>query len=211
MRWPIAPRTTEELRRMAQPGGAKSEAIPYVLYDTQSYPTAGSAAPINFFLTQQVDPTLGNLQTAGTLPNPQWFEIWGIFLDFLGVPIISTAGAAATTAAGQLQDIEIVLKTARATGELIVAQKSYGQQPCTFYHASGGAVGFAVGAYTAATNTNFGNNGLQGQTWAPNGSIIIPPTQGFSFSMRFQPTLAPISVATLMRVSLAGVLHRAVR
>ena len=211
MRWPIVAKTTEELRRMSQPGGAKSEAIPYVLFDTQSYPAAGSAAPINFFLTQQTDPTLGNLQTAGTLPNPQWFEIWGIFLDFLNTPVLATAGAAASVAAGQLQDIDIVLKTARATGELIVAQKSYGQQPCTFYHASGGAVGFSAGAYAAATQVNFGNNGLQGQTWAPNGSIIIPPTQGFSFSMRFQPTLAPISVATNLRIVLAGVLHRAVR
>ena len=57
MRWPIIPRTTEELRQMASPGQAKSEAIPYVLFDTQAYPAAGSAAPINFFLTQQTDPT----------------------------------------------------------------------------------------------------------------------------------------------------------
>lgn len=211
MRWPIIPRSVAELKQMAQPNGAKSEAIPYVLFDTQAYPAAGSAAPINFFLTQQVDPTLGNLQTAGTLPQPQWFEIHGIFLDFLGVPVIRASGAAASTAAGQLDDIEIVLKTARATGELIVAQKSYGQQPATFFHSSGGAVGFYYGAATAATQANQGNNGTQGQTWAPNGSIIIPPTQGFSFVLRFQPTLAPISVATNLRVTLAGVLHRAVR
>lgn len=209
MRWPIVPKTQSELRELSSPNGAKSEAIPYTLYDTQSYAAAG-VAQLNFFLTQQNDPTLSNLDTAGTLPNPQWFEIHGIFLDFLGTPLIRAGGAADTVAAGQLQDIEILLKTARMIGQLTIAQKTYGLQPATFYHASGGAVGFAAGLYTAATQVNFGNNGLQGQTWAPNGSIIIPPTQAFKFQL-FLSAATAISVTTNLRVTLAGVLHRAVR
>lgn len=208
MRFPIVAKTTQELNAIGKPNGAKSEAIPYAIYDTQSYAAAG-ASTLTFFLTQQTDQTLGNLQTAGILPQPQWFEIHGIFLDMLGVPLLATAGAAASTAAGQLQDIEILLKTARATFELTIAQKSYGVMPATLLHASGGGVGFAAGAYAAATQVNFGNNGVQGQTWAPNGSIIIPPTQGFNLTMRFVSTA--ISATTNLRITAVGVLHRAVR
>lgn len=211
MRFPIIGKTVAELNAIGKPNGAKSEAIPYVIYDTQQYPAAGSAAGLQFFLTQQADQTLGNLQTAGILPQPQWFEIHCVYCDFLGVPVIRAAGAAATTAAGQLDDIELVLKTARATWELNIAQKSYGVMPLTFLHASGGAVGFYAGAFTATTQVNQGNNGIQGTGWAPNGSIVIPPTQGFNVTLRFQPTLVPISVATYIRISLVGVLHRAVR
>lgn len=211
MRFPIVGKTIQELNAIGKPNGAKSEAIPYVIYDTQTYAAAGVAGQLQFFLTQQADQTLGNLQTAGILPQPQWFEVAGVYCDFLNVPLLQTAGAAASAPAGQLNDIEIVLKTARATWELNIAQKSYGVMPLTFLHASGGAVGFAAGAYAAATQVNFGNNGIQGTSWAPNESIVIPPTQGFNVTLRFQPTLAPISVATLIRISLVGVLHRAVR
>lgn len=211
MRFPIIGKTVAELNAIGKPNGARSEAIPYVIYDTVSYPAAGSAGGLAFFLTQQADQTLGNLQTAGLLPQPQWFEIQYVTCDFLSTPLLATAGAAASVAAGQLQDIELVLKSARATWELSIAQKSYGVMPLTFLHASGGAIGFAAGAYAAATQVNFGNNGIQGSSWAPNGSIVIPPTQGFNVTLRFQPTLVPISIITPIRVSLVGVLHRAVR
>lgn len=208
MRWPVIPKTNAELKGISTPGGAKSEAIPYVLFDTQSYAQAG-ASSLQFFLTQQTDATLGNLQTAGQLPNPQWFEIWGMFVDFLNVPTVQTAPAAIAALPGQLNDIELLLKTARMTAELTIAQKSYGVQPGTFYHSSGGAIGFTAGLFVAATAVSQGNNGTQGDTWSPNGSIIIPPTQGFNFVLRFVSTA--ISAATQIRVSLAGVLHRAVR
>jgi hypothetical protein len=211
MRFPIIAKTVEQLNAIGKPNGALSEAIPYVIYDTQTYAAAGVAGQLQFFLTQQADQTLGNLQTAGLLPQPQWFEIHGIYCDFQGVPIIRAAGAAATAVGGQLDDIEQVLKLARATWELNIAQKSYGVLPLTFLHASGGGIGFYAGLFTAATAVNQGNNGIQGSSWAPNGSIVIPPTQGFSVTLRFQPTLVPISVATLIRISMAGVLHRAVR
>lgn len=209
MRFPIIAKTVAELNAIGKPNGARSEAIPAVLYDTQTYAAAGSTT-LQFFLTQQVDQTLGNLQTAGILPQPQWFEIHGIFCDFLGVPVIRAAGAAATTNAGQLDDIELVLKSARATWELTIAQKSYTVMPLTYLHASGGAVGFYAGLFTAATAVNQGNNGIQGQTWAPNGSIVIPPTQGFNIVLRFVAGVA-ISAETNIRISMAGVLHRAVR
>ncbi len=209
MRFPIIAKTVAELNAIGKPNGARSEAIPAALYDTQQYAAAGSTT-LQFFLTQQTDQTLGNLQTAGILPQPQWFEIHGIFCDFLGVPVIRAGGAAATAADGQLQDIELVLKSARATWELTIAQKSYTVMPLTLLHASGGAVGFGAGLYTAATQVNFGNNGIQGQTWAPNGSIVIPPTQGFNIVLRFVSGVA-ISVATNIRITMVGVLHRAVR
>jgi len=211
MRFPIVGKTIAELNAIGKPNGARSEAIPYVIYDQQNYPAAGSAAGLQFYLTQQADQTLGNLQTAGILPQPQWFEIHGIMADFMAVPVIRAAGAAASAADGQLQDIELILKSARATWELTIAQKSYGVMPLTFLHASGGGVGFIAGAFTATTQVNQGNNGVQGTTWAPNGSIIIPPTQGFNITLRFQPTLVPVSQINPIRVSLVGVLHRAVR
>lgn len=209
MRFPIIAKTVQQLNAIGKPNGASSEAIPAALYDTQSYAAAG-ATTLQFFLTQQNDQTLGNLQTAGILPQPQWFEIHGIFCDFLGVPVIRAAAAAATTNAGQLDDIELLLKTARATWELTIAQKSYTVMPLTLLHATGGGVGFYAGAFTAATAVNQGNNGIQGQSWAPNGSIVIPPTQGFNITLRFVAGVA-ISVATNIRITMVGVLHRAVR
>lgn len=74
----------------------KVELIRQPLYDFQLYPTAGSAAPFNFFSVPQgqgISSSTGNvanpkglsdtnMQLAGTLPAPQAYWLEGIEVDF---------------------------------------------------------------------------------------------------------------------------------
>ena len=204
-------KTRAELDLITNPTNARQpESIPYVYFDTQSYPAAGTGAPLNFFLTTQTDKSLGNLEQSGTIPDPYYFEIVAFNLDFLGIPLAQTAGAALAASPGTGNDLSLILFSARAFFTFTLAGKEYIRIPATYLHASGGPIIFTAGAFAAATEIQFTNNSFPDGGFYIDKKIILPPKQSFSCALNFQATLVPISVATNIRISMAGVLHRRV-
>lgn len=181
------------------------EALPYVLYDTQTYPSAG-IAHLDFFQAVQSDKTLSNIEQAGTLPAPQFFDIWSIKLDILSTPSATTAD----TAAGVGNDAELILKAARATFTLTIASKTLGPMPATYLGSSGLIrIGFDTGRAAAAGAIIQQVQGIDNGGFPIQGAITLPPTQRFAIGMDFVAATA-VSTNTPLRVSLHGVLYRKV-
>lgn len=204
-------KTRSELDLATNPTNARQpESIPYVYFDTQSYPAAGQGGPLTFFASTQTDKSLGNLEQAGTIPDPYYFEIVAFNLDFLALPLIQTAGAAASAATGVGNDLSLIFNSARAFFTFTLAGKEYLRVPATYLHCSGGPITFNAGAFTATTQLQFTNNSFPDGGFYIDKKIILPPKQAFSAALNFQATLVPISVATNIRIGMAGVLHRRV-
>lgn len=200
--------TAAQLALAANPQSAgQPEAMPWFLYDTQLI-TSGTTSSLSFFQTVQTDKTMGNMESAGQLPDPQYFILHYVTCDILDPPIASAAGTAADL--GPINDIDIILKTQRATFTLGMSNKNYGPFPLSLCHSTGGGTGVAVATETAPKAVAAGNNGIPGSGGFPFlGSIVIPPKVGFSLTvnMAAAPTL---SGNINVRIGFAGVLYRRV-
>ena len=187
------------------------EAIPYALYDTQTYPAAGIAR-LDFFrnLPAGGDRTLSNMQVAGQLQGGQFFSVWRIFLDALRAPTATTN--AAVVATGVANDLAIIFNTARGMWTFETANKPFGPLPIGLLGQSG-AIEPVIGGNTAPAA---GGTGIIQFAATPknggfpvNGGIVIPPVQSFGLTMEFVAATA-IAVDTPLRVTLFGVLYRRV-
>lgn len=202
--------TRQALDATANPAAAnQGEAIPWFLYDTQDIVTAVTTT-LTFFASVQTDRSLGNMQSAGQLTDPQYFVVHYVTCDLLQTP---TLGVAADNT-GALNNIEQILKTARANWTINMSDKLYGPFPLTLAHATGGATGGFTGVNNTAAPTintfQFGNNGNPGSGGFPFlGALVIPPKVGFNLTLQFGA--APTLTATVKaRMGLAGVLYRRV-
>lgn len=200
--------TAAQLAAAANPSTpGQPEAMPWFLYDTQTI-TSGTTTSLSFFQTVQTDKTLGNMESAGQLPDPQYFIVHYVTCDILDPPVANAGHAA--SALGPVNDIDLILKQQRATFTFAMSNKNYGPFPLTLCHGTGGATGNGTATYTAEASIWYGNNGIIGSGGFPFlGSLVIPPKVGFSLSvnMAAAPTLSGnISV----RIGLAGVLYRRV-
>lgn len=201
---------TDELKAQANPSSAGvNEATPWFLYDTQDIATAVTTQ-VNFFTGVQADRSLGNLVSAGQLPDPQYFIVHYVTCDLLVKPTLGVTAAVT----GALSDVEEILKAGRANWTLNISDKLYGPFPLTLCHATGGGTGgiMAMNNTAAPTinNLQWANNGLPGSGGFPFlGSLVIPPKVGFSLALNFgaAPTL---SATVKARMGLAGVLYRRV-
>lgn len=218
MKFPVQSRLISELTAMSSPASGQLEAVSWTYFDTQAI-VSTTTTTLQFFNTIQSDPTLGNIEQAGTIQSPNWFELYQIKADFLTVPSTN-----ATATAGALNDLAQILNVQRATYTLTVNSKSYGRKPLVQAQGLGGPVGLEAG--TPATNAmvSFANNNnggdqdyVGGVKIGPSGfpqecgSIVFPPNQSFSFvvQMAAAPTLTTTPLN--LRISLCGVLHRQVR
>lgn len=194
------------LQAIANPENAgQPEAIPHVLFDTQTYVSA-STTTLQFFATQQSDPTLSNMDQAGTLPDPQFFEIWNLGCDLLIDGTVSTVNLAD----GSLDDIAKIFLVSRSIFTLVIAQKNYGQYPLSFLHTSGGPFGVGYGAAAATTGVQFGTNGPPDGGWNWGGAVVIPPKGSFRVNLQFAAAQTLLNGDTPIRFWMAGVLHRRV-
>lgn len=204
-RFKVVPRTRQQLETLASPENARQpESLPWVLYDTQNYDSAATTA-LTFFTTQQSDKTLGNMEGGGSLPDPQYFELYNIGLDVLLAPFAS----AADDVVGPINDIALLLFAHRGTFEINVSNKRTGPFPLSFLHASGGPVGFEWGTLTAEAWHGYANNGIFDGGYSVGGSIIFKPKVGFDVTLRWA-SAATTRADVNLRVWLQGVLHRAV-
>lgn len=204
-------KSAQQLRDIAFPElASQPEVIPHALYDTQSLANGGGG-PLVFFQNTNNDKTLCNMESAGQLPDPQYFEVFYVACDILQVP---TATALANEPNAALANVENILKTIRATFRFTLASKSYGDEPLTFAHATGGATFSGYGYGTAANGTSSGvvNNGIVGSGGFPyNGALVIPPKNAFSLSVFFGTGLtATLSATVNIRMSLVGNWYRRV-
>ncbi len=198
------PKSAAELLKAAYPERTNEpEAIPYIFYDTQTILAANTATVFSFFTTVQSDDTLGNIEQANTLPDPQFFEIVGFHFDVLTLPSANAA------AAGTIDDIAEMLNTRRGTFVFTMNQKGYTKIPLAALHSLGGISALASGTQAAGTSLSYAQN------YAPDGGfyvgkrIVIPPKQTFSAQIKFGTAPTP-SVDTQVRLSISGVLHRRV-
>lgn len=182
------------------------EALPWVLYDSQSLATAGTG-PLSYFGTVQTDKTLGNMEGPGQLPDPQYFEnaYWGI--DFL-FPAVAAAAPAATLS--PIADIANLLMVNRMTWLFAISNKNIGPFPATFFHASGGPTGFGWGNSATTQRGEYGNNGIFDGGWCVDKAIVIPPKIGFTATLAVAAAVTLTNTPVQVRAWLAGVLHRRV-
>ncbi len=208
LRFPVKAVPRQILAIRANPEAANQpEALPWVLYDTQAWTTAVTFNTTHF-LTQPTDPTMGNMEGPGQLPDPQFFEIWYWGVDFL---LASINAAAPGATVSHWADIIQFLWTQRGTFEFNISNKKTGQFPLSFFHGSGGPQGFGYGNSATTARFEYGNNGPADGGYCVAGAIVIPPKLGFNVTLRTfaAPTLvsgSPLNVRTWM----AGVLHRRV-
>lgn len=203
LRIQAVPRTYAQLQRRANAVAAdQPEAIPYIIFDTQTY-TDNSTTQLTFFQTVQTDKTLGNLDQAGTLPSPNFFEIEGIHLDFLNV---NGAGA---TPVGPLNDILLLQNTGRGTLIFSISGKEYLRMPITAAHPLGGAVGTIAGTTTANTMEQYALGGPVDGGFYVGKSLILQPSQSFSAQIQWAAA-QNLTGNVSLRLSLSGVMHRRV-
>ncbi|MCP4899818.1 MAG: hypothetical protein GY906_22860 [bacterium] len=199
--------TRGQLRQMSTPpSGSSPEAIWQQFYDTQPA-TAGTTIQ-TFFAAPVADRTLTNMDTGGQLSDPQWLSIYNITLDFLTQNTIEDP---LIDAAGELNDLNLLLKVSRPTWTLVISDKSYGPYSLTTLHGTGGPSGnIAVGGAAAAAGAQYANN-MPTPGWDYKGSLIIPPKTSFRIVVNYGVPVAALDAVTVdMRISLFGILSRRV-
>jgi len=202
LRFPVKARTLAELKRMAQPqavpGGA-SEAVAWAFHDTATY-TSATTTQLTYFTTTRATRNLSNLSPAGTIPDPQFFEVYGFNCDVL-------IGSVATT----LADIQQLLFGDGTTGvggpifTFTYADKQYGPWALSLLHGTGGATGYG----NTAAATEYGNNSIPDGGFYQDGAICLAPNQSFSARIDWGAAVT-LTADVDIRVTMAGVLHRRV-
>lgn len=198
--------TYAQLRERLRPQSLEApEALPFVLFDTQTYLAAGTTGHLDFFRNVNADPTLSNLEIAGSLPDGVFFDIHRIFVT----PLRQVSNdAAASGITGVVRDIQTILNIARGTFTFTQNQKPLGPIPLRFFGDGGQASGLLAAATTVAASQiqlqvgAFPQNG----GYPVNGSIRLGPAAKFGASMDFVPTA--VTVDTPLQVALLGILYR---
>ncbi|MGH7177674.1 MAG: hypothetical protein ACREJC_09865 [Tepidisphaeraceae bacterium] len=205
---PVIARTRAELNAMAFPVEAgQGEAVPWVLFDTQTY-TSAVTTTLTFFGAAQADRTLSNLSIGGQLPEPQYFEIHNLGLDV----IADGTANVAVTELGIADDIQKLMLVGRPIFNLEIANKNYGNFPLSFLHTSGGVWAAIAAGNTAATgNIQFANNSVPDGGWNWYGGVMIPPKQSFSVVVTFSAAQTLNGGNPPLRFWMSGTLHRVVR
>lgn len=207
-RFSVLPLTTDGIRKQAIPTDpGQPEAIPHVLFDTQTITAAASGNPLTFFQSSGIaDETLTNV-LSGRLPEGYSFRVQAMGLDILREP---SANPAQTTV-GVLTDIARIVKTNRAVFEFSKSSKGYSKVPATFLHSSGGETGFIAASFTAPNAMQYGNNGVFSGGFDTDGAIWILPNEGFKGVLSFANGATALGADTPVRIWLRGTLYRPVR
>ena len=207
MRFPIKAYNRETLEIMSGPARATDlEAIPHILHDVQAFTSAATTA-LRFFQAVPATVDLGNMEAAGQLPEPQFWQPFYLGCDPLVIPAVR---AAAGTLPGAFDDMHRLVHTTRPTVNMQVSGKPYVRDlPLSFFHASGGAVG-GVGYGTSTTGFEVANNSIPDGGWCVAGSFIVPPKQTMSVVVTWSAAVTLNGTPVNVRFWQAGVLFRRV-
>lgn len=214
-RFPIRAYTRAQLEMLSKPAGANQpEALPHVFFDTQTFITLGALGTTRlvFFQAVNADKTLSNMEAAGQLPDPQFFQIFNVGVDILLDVTTNTAGTG--TLLSPVDDIQLLTVLSHPTLTLTIAGKRYiAGVPLTHFHQSGGVKAFTDGTWTVAAfsvdYTSWGLNSQPDGGWHTDGSLFIPPKQAFDVAIDWVAQVATCA-NPLIRVWMAGVWSRRV-
>lgn len=197
--------TLQDRARPGRGGANIAEANVDVLYDTQTALAAG-VTQLNFFTNVNADQTLSNMELAGTLPADTFFDVWRIFVDANRV----LTATVADTAAGVMNDIALLLHSARATLTFSMFNKPVGPVPLTFFGNSGRPEGYLGTGRAAAAGAVIQAGAMPDNGgWPANGTIRIPPQTKFGVQLNIASGAAvTLSADTPLRVTLLGVKYR---
>lgn len=204
VRFAIVPKSYAQLAAAASPASAtQPEAIPFTFFDSQDF--ASLWTNVSFFQTIQTDPTLGNIQTAGTLSADQYFKLEAVTLDWL----IAATTQASSGAPTIVDDLLQIMNGARAIVNMSMAMKSYIQAPIHGFHSSGGInVQYQLGTPTGSQLGNYAQNWYPDGGYNVGGAQVLPPRQTFQFNVI---GVAAALVATRKgRFTMWGTLYRKV-
>lgn len=203
LRFPVKARTLADLKRMAQPQavpGGSSEALVWAFHDTAMY-DSGVTTSLTFFSTTRATRNLSNLSPAGTIPDPQFFEIYGFHVDFLI--------AAVTTSILDVQALVFGDGTVDVGGPVFTftyADKTYGPWALSLLHGTGGVTGFTA---DQATPAEYANVSIPDGGFYQDGAIVLAPNQSFSARIDWGAAVT-LTADVDVRVTMSGVLHRRV-
>ena len=206
MKFPVRPRTLEQLQERATPQpvkGGQSEAVPWELFNVQLYNSAADTQR-RFFTAAPATPRFGNVGGAG-LPAPQYFEIYYATFD-AKIPPVAAAGT-------PILDMWSLLNGVAGGGAgdptwtFVLADKQLGPFPLRGLHTRGGPTGFSTQATSEYAN-NSDTSAIGTFCW--DGAIVIPPTQAFSITLDWPAAVTLDAGDVELTVSLQGVLHRRV-
>jgi len=205
-------KTFAQLRRGVTPlVPGQPEVIPWVWYDTQTY-TSGSTTQLDFFTSVQSDKVRGNMEAAGQIPAPMFFDLYHMKVAF-HLPPGDTAVAAAMPITGVVNDAH---NLSLGSIELVIAQKVYWKGKIYQCPAGGGIhpIFDITGTYTATDGDLFqyATNGLPDIRNVNNffGMITIPHNQSFFVRCTWSAALTLANGNTDIAVSLDGYLYRRV-
>jgi hypothetical protein len=207
----IVPRakTIAQLKAQSRPQQPDElEAYGHVLYSVRTY-VSGSTTRLTFF-DFVGGPDVTNMESAGQLPDPQFFEIWGVHF---GVRRGVTNTPEGIT--GAIDDVEKLIRSGGGSFILTIGSKNYGPWPLEALHSLGGPTGFGWGLDNTAaggtpSQTQFANNGLAGSGLSQRGALVVPPKQRLVATVTWP---APLTLTGDVPVyaALSGVHFRDVR
>lgn len=186
------------------PNGQTPEYTPAVFYDTQSY-VSGTTTQLNFFSTVGATRNASNMDTAGSFPQPQYFEVHKMFVNLLAPPTYDVVASNV----GAMNDVSSLIYGGNAIAQLTVANKGYPEIPLSYCGRSGGPNGVAAATLAAGGKLQLGTQDQIGG-FPYNGSIIIPPLTKFGVTINWTAAQT-LSGNINVQVGLLGVLYRAVR
>jgi hypothetical protein len=206
-------KTREELMASVTPLFAtQGEVVPWIWFDSNSY-VSGTTTQLDFFQTVQTDKTRGNMQAAGQIPAPMFFDIYHLSYYLALPPSALAIAATLTPSTGALNDAHALVI---GTVSFQIAQKSYFESKI-FMCPSGGGLNPFTAVYgtlaaPAAQAIQFAQNGFPDPRARNNfwGGLTIPHNQNFLVRSNWTAALSLANGNTDIIVYADGYLYRRV-
>lgn len=197
--------TYDELTNISRPGynpGGNMEMYPYTLFDTAQ--VANGATSSTFFSVGRTG-ILTNLESPGSLPSPNFFQIGEIHVT----PQIVITGAADPQ---QWNDMDEIVRAARGQLSLKIQSKLYGPWPITQAQGLGGVTGFGIAMADATAESLLqANNGVPGGSGIPiDGNLVLTPRASFQATLEWDRALV-LSATVFVQVAMSGAYYQAIR
>jgi hypothetical protein len=206
-------KTKEELAQSITPlFASQGEVIPWIWFDSNTY-TSGTTTQMDNFQTVPTDRTLGNMQAAGQIPAPMYFDLYHISTYLNTAPTALAIAATLTPLTGALQDVHNLIIGALS---FQIAQKVYFESKI-YMCPAGAGLNPAVAAYGTLTApqgqaVQYAQNGNADPRARMNvwGGITIPHNQNFLVRYNWSAALTLAGGNTAITTHLDGYLYRRV-
>lgn len=206
-------KTKEELAQSITPlFASQGEVIPWVWFDTNTY-TSGTTTQMDNFQSVPTDRTLGNMQAAGQIPAPMYYDLYHMSTYLNVAPSAVAVAASLTPLTGALQDVHNLVIGAVS---LNIAQKAYFEGKIYMCPAGAGVNPFIAASGTFAAPliqaASYGQNGVPDPRARNNywGGLTIPHNQNFLVRYNWSAALTLAGGNTAITTYLDGYLYRRV-